>query len=108
MYKTPDGTTLTYEIKENGYIIKRNNISWISQLEPYDKPFIPNGSYEDNAKVQCEELCKPSPVLIDDKIDEVYSALDDLGQTVNDLTNAVSEIAPETPADKESEVQQNG
>lgn len=95
---------LTYEIKPNGYVINYDGRPWISQLEPYAKLFAADGSYEDNAKAQIAELSKPVEPQVDIKMDEVYSALDDLGQTVNDLTNAVTEIA----ADKESEVQQNG
>ena len=104
MYKTPDGAVLTYEIKDNGYTINRDGRPWISQPEPYAKLYVAGGSYEDNAKAQCEELCKPTEPQVD-KMDEVYGALDDLGQTVEDLTNAVSEIAGETPTDTESEVQ---
>ena len=104
MYKTPDGAVLTYEIKDNGYIINRDGRPWISQPEPYAKLYVAGGSYEDNAKAQCEELCKETEPQ-GDKMDEVYGALDDLGQTVEDLTNAVSEIAGETPTDTESEVQ---
>ncbi len=59
MYKTSDGATLDYVIKSNGYDIHRNGRPWISQPEPYAKLYVPNGSYEDNAKKQCEELCKP-------------------------------------------------
>jgi len=59
MYRTSDGAELTYEIKDNGYIINRDGRPWISQPEPYAKLFVPNGTYEDNAKKQCEELCKP-------------------------------------------------
>lgn len=51
---------LTYEIKDNGYIINRDGRHWISQPEPYAKLYVADGSYEDNAKAQCEELCKPS------------------------------------------------
>lgn len=87
MYKTEDGATLTYEIKDNGYIINRDGRPWISQPEPYAKLYVANGSYEDNAKKQCEELCKPSPASDNDKIDEVYSALDDLAQKVESLSN---------------------
>lgn len=85
MYKTPDGAILTYEIKENGYTINRDGRPWISQPEPYAKLYVANGSYEDNAKAQCEELCKPSEPETD-KMDEVYGALDDLAQTVESLT----------------------
>ena len=86
MYKTEDGAELTYEIKDNGYTINRDGRPWISQPEPYAKLFVPNGTYEDNAKAQCEELCKPSESITDDKMDEIYSALDDLAQTVASLT----------------------
>ena len=61
MYKTPDGAVLTYEIKDNGYTINRDGRPWISQPEPYAKLYVAGGSYEDNAKAQCEELCKESP-----------------------------------------------
>lgn len=86
MYKTSDGAVLTYEIKENGYTINRDGRPWISQPEPYAKLYKANGSYEDNAKAQCEELCKPSESTSEDRMDEVYGALDDLAQTVGDLT----------------------
>lgn len=45
---------LTYEILENGYVIKDNGRVWIKQVEP----FIPNPnlSYEENAKEQIQEL----------------------------------------------------
>jgi hypothetical protein len=86
MYKTEDGAELTYEIKENGYTINRNGRPWISQPEPYAKLFVSNGTYEDNAKAQIEELCKPSEPTTEDKMDEIYSALDDLAQTVESLT----------------------
>jgi hypothetical protein len=86
MCKTEDGAELTYEIKENGYTINRDGRPWISQPEPYAKLFVPNGTYEDNAKAQIEELCKPSEPASEDKMDEIYSALDDLAQTVESLT----------------------
>ena len=86
MYKTEDGAELTYEIKDNGYVINRDGRPWISQPEPYAKLYVADGSYEDNAKKQCEELCKPSEPTSDDKLDEIYSALDDLAQTVASLS----------------------
>lgn len=45
---------LTYEILENGYVIKDNGRTWIKQVEP----FIPNPnlSYEKNAIEQMQEL----------------------------------------------------
>lgn len=59
MYKTPDGATLEYVINENGYDIHRNGRPWISQPEPYAHNYVADGSYEDNAKAHCEELCRP-------------------------------------------------
>jgi hypothetical protein len=48
---------LTYEILDNGYVIKNNGKDWIVQLEPC----IPNGelSYEENAKAQINEILNP-------------------------------------------------
>lgn len=45
---------LTYEILENGYVIKNNGEVWIEQVEP----FIPDRtkSYEENAKEQIQEI----------------------------------------------------
>ena len=99
MYKTPDGAVLTYEIKDNGYIINRDGRPWISQPEPYAKLYVANGSYEDNAKAQCEELCKPTEPQVD-KMDEVYGALDDLQSQVDELATGLDEVA----STKESEV----
>ena len=101
MYKTPDGAVLTYEIKENGYVINRDGRPWISQPEPYAKLYVANGTYEDNAKAQCEELCKPSEPVAEDKMDEVYGALDDLQSQVDELATGLDEIA----STEESEVQ---
>lgn len=99
MYRTPDGALLTYEIKENGYTINRDGRPWISQPEPYAKLYVADGSYEDNARMQCEELCKPSEPA-EDKMDEVYGALDDLQSQVDELATGLDEIA----STKESEV----
>ena len=100
MYKTPDGAVLTYEIKDNGYIINRDGRPWISQPEPYAKLYVANGSYEDNAKAQCEELCKESEPVAEDKMDEVYGALDDLQSQVDELATGLDKVA----STKESEV----
>jgi len=45
---------LTYEILENGYVIKNNGEVWIEQVEPFilDR----TKSYEENAKEQIQEL----------------------------------------------------
>ena len=100
MYRTSDGAELTYEIKDNGYIINRDGRPWISQPEPYAKLYVADGSYEDNARAQCEELCKPSPAPSEGKMDEVYGALDDLQSQVDELATGLDEVA----STKESEV----
>ena len=99
MYKTPDGATLTYEIKKDGYIINRDGRPWISQPEPYAKLYVANGSYEDNAKAHIEEMSKPIEPQVD-KIDEIYGALDDLQSQVDELATGLDDVA----SAKESEV----
>ena len=48
---------LTYEILDNGYVIKNDGKDWIVQKEPC----IPNKelSYEENAKAQINEILNP-------------------------------------------------
>jgi hypothetical protein len=47
---------ITYEILENGYIIKLDGNPWIEQTEPYI-PY-PELSYEEGCLKQIEELCR--------------------------------------------------
>ena len=58
--KTLNGKSLSYEVVENGYNIYLGGGSrpWITQPAPYDKNFVPNGTHEENALAQIEELCK--------------------------------------------------
>lgn len=51
-----DGKELSYKILEDGYNIYLGGRLWISQPKPYDKNFVPNGSYEENALAQIETL----------------------------------------------------
>jgi hypothetical protein len=51
-----DEENITYEIFEDGYDIYLNGEPWISQRAPYDKMFLPDGTYEENAKAQIEGL----------------------------------------------------
>jgi len=63
--------TYSYEILADGYNIYRNEKPdeiYISQLEPYAKIYVPNGTYEENCLAQLEELTKaaqPQPNVID-------------------------------------------
>ena len=51
---------LYYELGENEYWIKDKNdpLFLVHQYEPYTKLYVPDGSLEDNAKAQLEELKK--------------------------------------------------
>lgn len=49
----------SYEIFEDGYDIYLNGETWISQRKPYDKVYKPDGTYEENALIQLEELNAP-------------------------------------------------
>lgn len=49
----------SYEILDDGYLILYDNVVIIQQISPYDKPLIPNGTYEDNAIKQIELLINP-------------------------------------------------
>lgn len=51
---------ISYEIFDDGYDIYLNGATWISQRAPYDKMFVPNGTYEENAKAQIDELTQPA------------------------------------------------
>ena len=59
---------LTYEILDNGYIIKNNGKDWIVQLEPCipDK----SKSYEENAQAQIDAILNP-PAPAPNEIDEL-------------------------------------
>lgn len=55
--KTFNGKKVTYQIEANGYSMYLNGILWITQHAPYDRMFVANGTYEENAKAQIDELC---------------------------------------------------
>ena len=46
----------TYEIVDNGYFISIDGVKTISQLDNLAKIFVPNGTFEDNAKAQIAEM----------------------------------------------------
>ena len=60
----------SYEIFEDGYDIYLNGETWISQRKPYDKVYKPDGTYEENALIQLEELNAP-PVELDENGNEI-------------------------------------
>ena len=57
--KTFNEQKVGYSIEDNGYSIYLDEKIWITQPEPYAKLYIADGSYEDNAKAQIEELTTP-------------------------------------------------
>ena len=60
--KTFKGRKLGYFIEETGYTIYLDGQPWITQPDPFGKQYVPDGSYEDNALAQIEDLCnRPDP-----------------------------------------------
>ena len=52
----------SYEIFDDGYDIFTNDDlqnAYLTQRDPYGKIFDPNGSYEDNAKIQMDQMSQP-------------------------------------------------
>lgn len=50
----------SYKLYDNGYdIVDENDAVILKQREPYTNVIIPNGTYEDNAKAQVDELNRP-------------------------------------------------
>ena len=50
----------SYKLYDDGYdIVDENDAVILKQREPYAKVLIPNGTYEDNAKAQVDELNAP-------------------------------------------------
>lgn len=68
-----NGQKVGYSIDDNGYSIYLDNKVWITQPEPFAKLYVEDGSYEDNAKAQIEELCQnlqPTPT-VEDRVSEL-------------------------------------
>lgn len=57
--KTFNGKKVGYSIKDDGYEIYLDGNLWITQLDQYARPIIPDGSYEENCLAQIEEICNP-------------------------------------------------
>ena len=57
--KTFNNNKVGYSIENNGYTIYLDENAWITQPDPYGKLYVPDGSYEDNALAQIEEICNP-------------------------------------------------
>ena len=77
--------TYTYEVTENGYYILINGKKVIHQYEPY----IPNKSlsYEENAKVQIEELKASEEAQKEEK-----TQMEQMQQDITDIQLALVEL----------------
>ena len=53
-----DKTRITYDILNDGYVIKLDGKDWIKQVGEYSKPMDNSKSYEENAILQIEDLTK--------------------------------------------------
>jgi len=51
-----DKTRITYDILNNGYIIKLDSKIWIEQVDENSKPMDSTKSFEENVLLQIEEL----------------------------------------------------
>lgn len=59
--KTLDGKKIEYEILANGYDIYLGGQKWITQHDQYSRVIIPDGSYEENALAQIDQITTPAP-----------------------------------------------
>ena len=60
--KTFNGKPVSYSVEENGYTIYLDGTKWVTQPDPYGKHYFPDGTYEENALAQIEEICnRPEP-----------------------------------------------
>ena len=69
-----------YEIFDDGYDIYFQDKLYMTQRIPYDKVFLPNGTYEENVIKQLEDLTAPvpeppTPLDIQNQADLEYMAL---------------------------------
>jgi len=62
---TPYDETYSYRVFDDGYDIYMNNVKYITQRIPYDKPMDANKSWEENAILQIESMLVPPEPVID-------------------------------------------
>lgn len=53
--------TYSYEVLPDGYDIYENDVKIITQHDPYGKVFKKNGTYEENAIIQLDQMTAPQP-----------------------------------------------
>lgn len=97
---TFNGSTVGYEVADDGYDIYLGDKKWITQHEPYI-PY-PSLGYEGSCLKQIEDLCAPRPDGIPEQtMEERLSALEEenamLSATLDDiLTNVIPMMTGES------------
>ena len=85
--KTFNGKKVGYAVEENGYSIFLDGTLWITQYGEYSKLFVQDGSYEDNALAQIEELCTvPEENNINEQIADLENQIASLKSQLNDAS----------------------
>ena len=78
-----DKTRLTYDILDNGYVIKLDDKNWIEQVGENSKPMDSSKSFEENCLLQIEDLTKEiaEKTPIEDRINAVETVVNTLLMT---------------------------
>ena len=79
--KTFGGKQVGYSVEDNGYTIYLDGVVWISQPDPYGKILVPDGSYEDNALAQIEEIVNP-PTPVPTETEQLRADIDYIASMV--------------------------
>lgn len=81
---------LTYEIKENGYVILNEGKPWITQLEPYIP--VKELSYEENALKQIEDIRKGQEDSIQENVtlETLKARIEEQELALIELANLIS------------------
>ena len=93
-----NGSPLSYELKDNGYIIYNDGQPWVKQLDDengqFGKPIDKNKSYEENCLAQIEELCTvPEPSKDETDIATLNAQVEYLAMMSNVDLSTLSENA---------------
>jgi len=78
-----DKTKLTYDILDNGYVIKLEGKDWILQIDDDSKPMDSTKTFEENCLLQIEDLTKEveEETPIEDRINAVETVVNTLLMT---------------------------
>ena len=78
-----DKTRLTYDILDNGYMIKLDDKNWIEQVGDNSKPMDSTKTFEENCLLHIEDLTKEiaEETPIEDRIEAVETVVNTLLMT---------------------------